>query len=335
MTETADRVRGFVERLPKAEVHLHFEGAVPMELVHRWCGDAVPRRPPWREHDYRFASFSGDFAESMAVTWKGTCTSLDRLDLVSTTIYQNLQKQNVRYLEMSFGIGAYPYSATETLDAFKRGIPKGMTVRIIGALHRSIDLQRIRTAGEEFIEADALDGVDIHGNELEGDPAAFRDFFETARERNLICKAHAGELRGPESVEEVLDVLRVKRIQHGVRGIESRDLMRRYVDEDITLDLCPWSNVKLGVYPDLASHPVADLHRAGIRVTVNTDDPTPFGQTITDEYAWLVTERGMTLSEVGEIVRNGFEIAWMEEAPRQQSLAEIDALLKSYVEDEA
>ena len=304
-----------------------------MDLVRRWCSDTVPDRPEWRETDYRYTSFSEDFTEAMGATWRGTCTTLERLDTISSAIYDGLLAQNVRYLEMSFGIGAYPYPVDETLAAFKSGVPDGMCVRIIGALHRSIDAGRIGSAGAEYITADALDGVDIHGNEQKGDPRAFSHLFDAARERGLILKAHAGELRGPESVEEILSVLNVKRIQHGVRGVESDELVRRYVDEDITLDLCPWSNVKLQVYPDLKTHPVADLHRAGVRVTVNTDDPTMFGQTITDEYGWLISERGMSVSEAGAIAKNGYEVGRMPEQMKQNSAAEIDALVAEYSED--
>ena len=329
---TPDRIDAFVTRLPKCELHLHFEGAVPMELVHRWCMPPIPKRPEWREHDHRYESFATDFSEVMRLTWGGTCNSLERLDEASSLIYKNLFEQNVRYLEMSFGIGAYPYAASETLEAFKSNVPDGMTVRIIGGLSRDRDIGMICEAGEKYVQDDRLDGFDVHGKEAVGDPADFLDLYEAARARGLILKAHAGELSGPESVEQALDTLNVKRIQHGVRGIESDSLMQRYIDEDITLDLCPWSNVKLGIYPDLETHPVADLHRAGVRVTVNTDDPTPFGQTITDEYRWLMSERQMSVGEVGAIAKNGFEVARMPDDVRTTSTIEIDTLVAEYEE---
>jgi adenosine deaminase len=301
-----------------------------MSLVRDWSEEPIPEHPEWAAHDYRYTSFSTDFKQVMEVTWKGPCNSLERLAALSTRIYEDLWAQKVRYLEMSFGIGAYPYPASETLEALKSGAPDGMTVRLIGALSRDRDIPKIREAARGYLEDDAMDGVDIHGNEHTGDPMAFADFYEEARSRELILKAHAGEMRGPESIVEMLDKLGVKRIQHGVRGIESDVLLARLIEEDVTLDLCPWSNVKLGFYPNLETHPVADLHRKGVRVTVNTDDPTPFGQTITEEFSWLLTERGMSVAEVGAIARNGFEIARMPDKARASAMTEIDGLVAEF-----
>lgn len=304
-----------------------------MELVRKWSTKPVPDQPEWQDKAYRYKSFTKDFMEVMVLTWRSTCNSLERLDEASTLIYQKLFEQNVRYLEMSFGVGAYPYDASETLSAFKADVPEGMTVRIIGGVSRDRNTEVILEVSQSYLEADGMDGVDLHGNESVGDPKAFVDLFEAARAQGLILKAHAGELCGPESVEQVLDVLYVDRIQHGVRAIESENLIRRCADEGITFDVCPWSNVKLGVFPDLKTHPIADLHRAGINVTVATDDPTPFGHTITDEYCWLLSERGMTVKEVGAIARNGFKVADLPRGAVGRATVEINQLVAEFEED--
>ena len=260
----------------------------------------------------------------MRVTWRGTCDTLERLDVASTEIYRDLAAQNVLYLEMSIGIGAYPYPPAETLAAFKNGIPDGLTVRISGGLSRDRDFKLIHDAGTAYATCGALNGLDLHGLESEGDPRMFLDLYEMGRERGLILKAHAGEMSGPDSIVSILDSLNVKRIEHGVRGIESDALVQRYIDEDITLDLCPWSNVKLGVYPDLKCHPVRDLHRRGVRVTVNTDDPTPFGQTLTEEYSWLLTERVSTSVRFEGLFRKNFDGADSELNPMMAPMARTD-----------
>ena len=229
-----------------------------MDLVRNWCTEQIPARPEWQDRAYRYESFAEDFMKVMVLTWRGTCNSLDRLDEASTLIYRKLFEQNVRYLEMSFGAGAYPYEASETLSAFKSNIPEGVTVKIIAGVSRDRDTEAILEVSRGYVESDALDGVDLHGNETVGDPRSFVDLYETARSRGLILKAHAGELCGPESVEQVLDVLRVDRVEHGVRAIESEDLVRRCADEGVTFDVCPWSNVKLGVFPDLKM-PISSL----------------------------------------------------------------------------
>jgi adenosine deaminase len=151
--------------------------------------------------------------------------------------------------------------------------------------------------------------------------------FAAARDKGLITKAHAGELVGPRSIARALDLLGVRRIEHGVRAIEDAALVERLAREAITLDMCPWSNVKLGVVPDFAGHPLGRLHARGVPVTVSTDDPTVFGRSLTEELAAVLQGGAVTPADVARMQANAFRVAALPAEVRDAVLGEIDALV--------
>ena len=129
--------------------------------------------------------------------------------------------------------------------------------------------------------------------------------FVTAREAGLSLTAHAGEVPGPQRVREVLD-FGVRRVAHGATAIDDPSLLELLRTRGITLDLCPTSNVQAGLFPDLASHPLAALHRAGVSVTISTDDRTVTGMTLTEEMARTASALDLSSAELAEIALNGF-----------------------------
>lgn len=138
-----------------------------------------------------------------------------------------------------------------------------------------------------------------------------------------------GELAGPGSIATALDLLGVRRIEHGVRAIEDEAVLARLAAQSVTLDLCPWSNVKLRVTSDLAAHPIRQLHARGLRVTLSTDDPTVFGRSLSQEIVSLVDDHRLGLVDVARLQVNAFAAAHMPPADRDAILAEIDALTKA------
>ncbi len=145
------------------------------------------------------------------------------------------------------------------------------------------------------------------------------------RDAGKMTKAHAGEFRGPDFVREVIERLGVRRIEHGERAARDPALLDELRELDVTLDLCPISNLKLGVVTSIANHSIRKIFDAGVRCTVNTDDPVVFGNTLFDEYAILARDCGFTAPELARLARNGFEIAAMDSARKMQALREIDA----------
>ncbi len=154
------------------------------------------------------------------------------------------------------------------------------------------------------------------GDESKGHPRDFAWAFDCAREAGLRLTNHAGEWSGPNSVRESIRDLAVERIGHGVRAIEDPELVEELAEHGIVLEVCPGSNVRLGLYPDLAHHPIARLRKAGVPVTVSTDDPPFFHTTMTREYEALHRAFGWEAEDFAEINRTALDAAFCDDETR-------------------
>ena len=172
---------------------------------------------------------------------------------------------------------------------------------------------------------DRIVAVGLDSAELGNPPSKFARVFERARAEGLRAVAHAGEEGPPAYVVEALDVLKVQRIDHGVRCMEDPALVERLRRERIPLTLCPLSNVKLRVVPRLEDHPLKRMLAAGIVATVNSDDPAYFGGYVEENYARCAAALDLSIADVETLARNSFEAAFLDEATRHRFLGEISA----------
>jgi adenosine deaminase len=163
-------------------------------------------------------------------------------------------------------------------------------------------------------------GVGIGGSEQLYPPAPFREVFARARAMGFHTTAHAGEAAGPESIWGALRELQVERIGHGTRAAEDPALLDYLVEHRIPLEMCPISNVRTGVVPSPAAHPIRRFFEMGTLVTVNTDDPKMFGNSLAEEYMLLETTLGFASDEIQTIILNGVRASWLPEA-RKRALA--------------
>ena len=321
--------REFVQALPKAELHLHLEGAVPWAMVRAHATDGLPASPPWSADGFRFADFT-QFRGAVQ-TCMGCLVDARAYGAVAGAIFLDLRAQNARYVEISFDIVRALDRRLEIADvvgAMKAATPPGVVVRVFAAFSQHKPDRTPAAVVETVLAAPGLDGISLHGDETAQSTAHFSDAFAEARHRGLLTKAHAGELMGPGSVVKALDRLGVRRIEHGVRAIEDAALVERLAAEGVTLDVCPWSNVRLRVVRDLAAHPMRRLHERGVRLTVNTDDPTVFGRTLSQEIVSLVDDLGFSPAEVARLQANAFAVAAMPAAARDAAVGEIEALAR-------
>ena len=321
--------REFVEALPKAELHLHLEGAVPWALVRAQPGAALPATPPWTVDGFRFPDFTA--FRAAVQTCMGCLVDAAAYGAAAAAIFDGLRAQNVRYAELSFDVVRVLERGLVVADvvaAMRAAVPAGLVGRVFAALSQHKAERTPPEVVAMVLAAPGLDGVSLHGDETAQRTADFADAFAEARRRGLATKAHAGELAGPASVATALDRLGVRRIEHGVRAIEDSAVIARLVDEGVTLDVCPWSNVRLRVVPDLATHPIRRLHERGVRLTVNTDDPTVFGRSLTEELVSLVDDLHFSTAEVAGMQATAFGVAGLPAATRTAILGEIDALVR-------
>ncbi|MFN9251947.1 MAG: adenosine deaminase, partial [Brevundimonas sp.] len=174
---------------------------------------------------------------------------------------------------------------------------------------------------------DRIIGVGLDSSEVGHPPSKFERVFARARDMGLKLCAHAGEEGPPAYVHEALDLLHVDRIDHGNRAMEDAGLIRRLADARMTLTVCPLSNLQLCVVHALAAHPVPEMLRQGLHVTLNSDDPAYFGGYVNDNYRALARAVGLGREDLVRIARNSFEGAFLGEAEKAARLAEIDAYL--------
>ena len=167
-------------------------------------------------------------------------------------------------------------------------------------------------------------GFGMGGDERVFEPADFATAYEIAAGAGLELTAHAGEFAGAESVRDCLDHLHVTRIGHGVRAIEDDELVARLAEEEIVLEVCPGSNISLGVYPNFAAHPLRRLHDAGVKVTVSSDDPPYFDTTLTREYEIAARHFGFDEEGLVGLTRTAIEAAFVEPSVKRRLLATLD-----------
>jgi adenosine deaminase len=332
MTDREADLRAYIRALPKTETHLHLEGSLDYALLHEWDPSKYPRDPVWRRPEHRFESFE-KFDETLlghALPW---FSSPERYYEAARVSFARHVEQNVRYVETSFHLGIVEFvsfTGREIIEAIRAAVPPGLEVRIFAGMLRSNYAGPVQAVIDDLANWDELDGVDIHGFERVPTESWTAPVWQRLRESGKITKCHAGEFDGAHRVREAIEGLGVKRVQHGVRAIEDRAVVQLAVDQDVTFDVCPISNVKLQVFPDMSSHPLRALMAAGVRCTVSSDDPLVFGNQVSDDYAALAFEADFTPSELAQIARNGWDVADVTAEERQVRVAEIDRVKHAF-----
>jgi adenosine deaminase len=205
-------------------------------------------------------------------------------------------------------------------------VPDELEVRIFAGMLRADITGELRPTVDQLHTWEGLAGVDLHGHEVAPTPPETAAIWAKMRAVGKVTKCHAGEFDGAARVREAIEVLGVRRIQHGVRAIEDPVVMKLAADTGTTFDVCPISNVGLRVVPSLQDHPIRRLMRAGIRCTVSTDDPLCFANSITEEYEALANELTFTGAELAQVARNGWEVADVAAEVRKTVLGEIDRI---------
>lgn len=309
--------KDFLAALPKTETHLHFEGALPFELLQRVRPDVTAPPAAWAE-DYKYPDFAAFDRELIgwAFSW---FTSPERYHEAGRAIFARHLAHNVKYVETSFASGVIEFGGVdgrEILAAIRAAVPAGLEVRIFLGIHHSGAGPKMRPILDAALGWPDLAGIDLHGPEDAPLESWTAGYWAAAREAGKYTKAHAGEFLGADFVRRILDELRPHRIEHGVRAAEDPALLAELVRRGVGLDVCPISNHRLMPEVRLADHPIRALFDAGVKVTLSTDDPLIFGNTVTDEYAGLARHRRFTRTELAQVARNGFDVALLDEGQK-------------------
>lgn len=313
---------------PKAELHVHQMGAVPpatlLELGRRHRVEMPADTVEGLREAFRFRDFA-HFQECFVRYLAPCLPDAESLELATWAFFEELAAQGVQYAEVMFA--ARRYALVMPSEAFLAALDRarrrartelGLEVWWIFEIGRDLPDPRQRRYWADYTLEVAIGSQDqgvialgLSGSEDGHPPEEFAPWFERARAAGLHSVPHAGEHAGPDSVRGAVEALHAERIAHGVRAVEDPALVALLAERGVVLDTCPTSNVCLGVCPSIDAHPLRRLHEAGVSVTVNTDDPTLFGNTLSDEVGLLLGPLGLDVEAAREIIANGFRHGFM------------------------
>ena len=317
----------------KAELHCHIEGAASPELV----------RAQARKYNADVSGFiSGDryvwsnFTEFL-VAYDGAASlfrSQDDYALLARTYLEGIAAENAIYAEI-FVSPDHAVAADLSPAAYFDGLAEGIAAaKTSTGIECRMIIVGVRHFGADKVEAAAklastrphplITGFGMAGEERFGKVADYARAFDIARDAGLGITIHAGELAGPDSVRDALDHVRPARIGHGVRATEDEALVRRIAESGVVLEVCPGSNLALGLYPDISQHPFDRLRRAGVKVTLSSDDPPHFGSSVGREYRMVADAWGYDAAALTAITRTSIEAAFVDEPTRAILLGQLD-----------
>ncbi len=315
--------------MPKAELHLHLEGAIPVptlwELIEHHGGDPMIKSEAQLVDWFTYRDFA-HFMETW--TWmNGFLRTYDDFTFASESVARHLAEQNIVYAEAFFSpsdFRAHDLKPQGIARAIRTGLDRVDDVEV--AL--IVDLVRDRgpegtaqtlSAVKEVSAETGIIGVGIGGFESAHPPEQFAGVYDDAREAGFRLTAHAGEEAGPESVWGALRALGAERIGHGVRSVEDPQLVGYLVEHQIPLEVCPTSNLRTGVVAHWDQHPVAQLIHAGVMVTINTDDPAMFDANLAQEYSIMESRFGLDDAALKRLSLAVIDASWAD-APTRANL---------------
>ncbi|WP_341648347.1 adenosine deaminase [Thauera humireducens] len=327
----------FVRALPKAELHLHIEGSLEPEMMFelaRRNGVALP----WDSVEATRAAYAfSDLQSFLDLYYAGAAALIQERDFfdLAMAYFERAHADGVVHAELFFDPQTHTARgiAFETvLDGLERACGEaqarwGISSRLILCFLRHLSEEDgLATLQQALPHLARIHGVGLDSSEKGHPPSKFLRLFARCRELGLHIVAHAGEEGPPAYIVEALDLLGVERIDHGVRAVEDPALMARLAREQVALTVCPLSNVKLCVFQRLEQHNLKQLLDAGLKVTINSDDPAYFGGYIAQNYVDTARALGLSRVELKRIARNSLEASFVPEALRQPWFERLDAL---------
>ncbi|WP_343519891.1 adenosine deaminase [Sphingomonas sp.] len=328
----------FIAGLPKAELHLHIEGSLEPELMFALAKRNKIEIPFDSVEAVRAAYSFSRLQDFLDIYYAGADvlrTEQDFHDLADA-YFARATADGVVHAEIFFDPQTHtdrgiPFQvvADGLLGAMREAEAKhGLTSKLILCFLRHLD----EDAAFATLEAaepwlDRIAGVGLDSSEVGHPPEKFARVFAAAGDMGLKRVAHAGEEGPPDYVWQALDLLRIDRLDHGNRSLEDPALVRRLVDEGMTLTVCPLSNLKLCVVDTMADHPLDRMLAEGLRATVNSDDPAYFGGYVADNYRAVAAARGLGKAELATLARNSFTGSFLDDAAKAAHLAHLDAFV--------
>jgi adenosine deaminase len=321
-----ESIKNYYERIPKVELHLHLEGAIPYDalwqLVQKYGGDPSVPNPEALQHRFEYKDFP-HFIETWV--WKNQfLREYEDFTFIAEHVARDLAHQNIQYAEAFYSpsdFSQYELKPQELTAAIRKGLSRVPEIEIflIVDFVRDFGPEKAAITLKEINEVKELGviGIGIGGSEHAFPPELFEGIYEEARHLGFHTTAHAGEAAGAESIWGAIRNLRVERIGHGTRAYEDEDLLDFLAEHQIPLEMCPLSNLCTGVVSKIEEHPIRRYFEKGIMVTINTDDPKMFDNSLAQEYEVLEKTLRFSLREIQSLMVNAVQASWLPEQKKQ------------------
>ena len=328
----------YLRDIPKAELHMHLEGSLEPELMFEMARRNGVTLPYTSVEAVRQAYVFGNLQSFLDIYYAGCRVLLREQDFYDLTwaYLSRAAGQGVRHAEVFFdpqthidrGL-AFGTVVTGIRRALLDGQQKlGVSTKLILCFLRHLSAEAaMETFRQVLPYKDWIVAVGLDSSEVGHPPEIFRAVFDRARDEGLLTVAHAGEEGPPEYIWQALDLLKVSRIDHGVRCMEDPRLVRRLAAEQVPLTVCPLSNVKLRVFRSLAEHNLKKLLDLGLCVTVNSDDPAYLGGYIAENFQAAQAELHLSRDDIHRLTRNSFQASFLSPGEKRGFIQELDGFI--------
>ncbi|MDP2816927.1 MAG: adenosine deaminase [Polaromonas sp.] len=336
-----ERLPELLRLMPKAELHIHIEGSLEPELIFALAQRNGVALPYASVDELRAAYAFTNLQSFLDIYYAGASVLVTEQDFYDMTRAYLLRaaQDNVIHTEIFFDPQTHTARGV-AMETVVKGLHRacadaqaelGVSASLILCFLRHLsEEEAFETLEQALPYRDKIIGVGLDSGEVGNPPEKFARVFARCRELGLHLVAHAGEEGPPAYIWTALDVLKVERIDHGVQAIKDPALMQRLAQERIALTVCPLSNLKLCVFPELAQHNLRQLLDAGLAATVNSDDPAYFGGYMNDNFTQVFAATGMDARHAYTLARNSFEASFIDETTLSRYIGQLDACFESF-----
>ena len=329
----------YINKIPKAELHLHIEGTFEPELMFKIAernGISINFNSI---EELRAAYNFNNLQEFLDIYYEGAKVLITEQDFYDLTwaYIEKAKADNVIHVEIMFDPQTHTARGI-SFDTVINGIHKalkdaekefGITSKLIMSFLRHLPLEAaFETYENTFNHKGKIDVLGLDSSEVGNPPSIFQEVYNRAFYDGLKLTAHAGEEGPPEYVWEALDILKVNRIDHGNRLLEDEKLTQRIIDEEIALTVCPLSNLKLKVIDNLKNHPLKTMLNKGIKATINSDDPAYFGGYINENFIQTAEALNLTKDDVYTLAKNSLEASFADDERKSVMLKQLGKFKK-------
>ena len=334
-------MKALIKGLPKVELHMHIEGSFEPELLFKIAERNNIKLPYASPESLRDAYQFNDLQSFLDLYYQGANALLTEADFYDLTMayLQRCKADNVIHTEIFFD----PQTHTDrgiSFDTVINGIHRammdgeknlGISFQIIACFLRHLSEESaIETLKSVIQHQDKIIGVGLDSSEIGNPPEKFQRVFQQAIDAGLKTVAHAGEEGSAQNISEAISLLKVSRIDHGVRCVDDEKLVQNLIVTKMPLTVCPLSNLKLCVFQNMQDHNIVDLLRKGVHVTINSDDPAYFGGYMTDNFMAVYQAHDITPDEIALFTKHAIEASFISEELKEKYTRLVDDYIAQY-----